>query len=74
LSRGLNTRQVTGIGTAEETNKRWKFLISKGANALSVVGLRGWALMQMMNRPKEWWVRMKSYAIPFMIMKPFLME
>ncbi len=42
LSRGLNIRQVTGIGTAEETNKRWKFLISKGANALSVVGLRGW--------------------------------
>ena len=42
LSRGLHIRQVTGIGTAEETNKRWKFLISKGANALSVVGLRGW--------------------------------
>lgn len=42
LSRGLNIRQVTGIGTSEETNKRWKFLLEKGATALSVVGLRGW--------------------------------
>jgi methylmalonyl-CoA mutase N-terminal domain/subunit len=37
LSRGIHIRQVTGVGTAEETNKRWKFLLSKGANALSVV-------------------------------------
>lgn len=37
LSRGLHIRQVTGFGTAEETNARWKFLLSKGANALSVV-------------------------------------
>lgn len=41
-SRTLNIRQVTGIGTAEETNKRWKFLLSLGATALAVVGLRGW--------------------------------
>ena len=37
LTRGLHIRQVTGFGTAEETNERWKFLISRGANALSVV-------------------------------------
>lgn len=37
LSRGLHIRQVTGLGTAEETNQRWKFLLSKGANALAVV-------------------------------------
>jgi len=37
LSRGLHIRQVTGFGTAEETNARWKFLLSRGANALSVV-------------------------------------
>ena len=37
LTRGLHIRQVTGLGTAEETNERWKFLLSKGANALSVV-------------------------------------
>ncbi|MBU2548973.1 MAG: methylmalonyl-CoA mutase [Proteobacteria bacterium] len=37
LTRGLHIRQVTGYGTAEETNARWKFLLSKGANALSVV-------------------------------------
>ncbi|MFO7965563.1 MAG: methylmalonyl-CoA mutase family protein [Desulfobacterales bacterium] len=37
LSRRPNIRQVTGFGTAEETNKRWKFLLSKGATALSVV-------------------------------------
>ncbi|MBW1786428.1 MAG: methylmalonyl-CoA mutase [Deltaproteobacteria bacterium] len=36
-SRGLHIRQVTGFGTAEETNQRWKFLLSKGANALSFV-------------------------------------
>jgi methylmalonyl-CoA mutase, N-terminal domain len=37
LSRGLHIRQVTGFGTAEETNQRWKFLLAQGANALSVV-------------------------------------
>lgn len=37
LTRGLHIRQVTGLGTAEETNERWKFLLSQGANALSVV-------------------------------------
>ena len=37
LTRGLHIRQVTGLGTAEETNQRWKFLLSKGANALSFV-------------------------------------
>jgi methylmalonyl-CoA mutase N-terminal domain/subunit len=37
LSRGLHIRQVTGLGTAEETNERWKFLLARGANALSVV-------------------------------------
>jgi methylmalonyl-CoA mutase N-terminal domain/subunit len=37
LTRGLHIRQVTGFGTAEETNGRWKFLLSQGANALSVV-------------------------------------
>jgi methylmalonyl-CoA mutase N-terminal domain/subunit len=37
LTRGLHIRQVTGLGTAEETNARWKFLLSQGANALSVV-------------------------------------
>ena len=37
LTRGLHIRQVTGFGTAEETNMRWKFLLSQGANALSVV-------------------------------------
>ncbi|MBL7176396.1 MAG: methylmalonyl-CoA mutase [Desulfobacteraceae bacterium] len=36
-TRGLHIRQVTGLGTAEETNERWKFLLSRGANALSVV-------------------------------------
>ena len=41
-SRTLNIRQVTGIGTAEETNRRWKFLLSLGASALAVVGLRGY--------------------------------
>ena len=37
LARGLHIRQVTGFGTAEETNERWKFLLSHGVNALSVV-------------------------------------
>lgn len=37
LTRGLHIRQVTGYGTAEETNARWKFLLSQGANALSFV-------------------------------------
>jgi len=37
LTRSLHIRQVTGLGTAEETNQRWKFLLSQGANALSVV-------------------------------------
>lgn len=37
LARSLHIRQVTGLGTAEETNGRWKFLLSRGANALSVV-------------------------------------
>jgi len=37
LSRGLHIRQVTGLGTAEETNQRWRFMLSKGVNALSVV-------------------------------------
>ncbi len=37
LTRGLHIRQVTGLGTAEETNERWNFLLSQGANALSVV-------------------------------------
>ena len=37
LSRGLHIRQVSGLGTAEETNDRWRFLLSKGANALAVV-------------------------------------
>lgn len=37
LTRRLHIRQVTGFGTAEETNGRWKFLLSQGANALSVV-------------------------------------
>jgi methylmalonyl-CoA mutase N-terminal domain/subunit len=37
LTRGLHIRQVTGFGTAEETSARWKFLLSRGANALSVV-------------------------------------
>jgi methylmalonyl-CoA mutase, N-terminal domain len=37
LARGANIRQVSGYGTAEETNARWKFLLSKGATALSVV-------------------------------------
>ena len=41
-TRKPNIRQVAGIGTAEETNQRWKFLLSQGATALSVVGLRGW--------------------------------
>lgn len=36
-SRGLHIRQVTGLGTAEETNERWKYLLSQGANALSFV-------------------------------------
>lgn len=36
-SRDLHIRQVTGLGTAEETNERWRFLLSTGANALSVV-------------------------------------
>ena len=40
-TRSTHIRQVTGVGTAEETNARWKFLLSQGANALSVVGLRG---------------------------------
>ena len=37
VTRNLHIRQVTGLGTAEDTNKRWKFLLSQGANALSVV-------------------------------------
>lgn len=37
LGRGLHIRQVTGLGTAEETNQRWKFLLAQGADALSVV-------------------------------------
>ncbi|MBU2550098.1 MAG: methylmalonyl-CoA mutase [Proteobacteria bacterium] len=37
LGRGLHIRQVTGLGTAVETNQRWKFLIARGADALSVV-------------------------------------
>lgn len=37
LTRRMNIRQVTGLGTAEETNKRWKYLIAHGATALSFV-------------------------------------
>jgi len=37
LSRGLNIRQVTGLGTAEETNERWKYLLDHGVSALSFV-------------------------------------
>jgi methylmalonyl-CoA mutase N-terminal domain/subunit len=37
FSRGLNIRQVTGLGTAEETNTRWKYFLSHGASALSFV-------------------------------------
>ncbi|MDY6856316.1 MAG: methylmalonyl-CoA mutase family protein [Thermodesulfobacteriota bacterium] len=40
----FNMRQVTGIGTAEETNKRWKYLFSLGARAVAVVGApHGWS-------------------------------
>ncbi len=41
LARSPHIRQVTGVGTAEETNTRWKFLLSQGADSLSVVGLTG---------------------------------
>ncbi len=37
LSRSPSIRQVAGFGTAEETNKRWKYLIQHGATALSFV-------------------------------------
>jgi len=37
LSRSINIRQVAGIGTAEQTNKRWKYLLAHGVSALSVV-------------------------------------
>ena len=40
-SRSFNSRQVVGIGTAEETNQRWKYLISQGMTALAVVGPYG---------------------------------
>lgn len=36
-TRYTNSRQVTGLGTAEETNRRWKFLMAQGATALAVV-------------------------------------
>lgn len=39
-SRKPNIRQFTGVGTAEETNERWKYLISQGATALAVIGLQ----------------------------------
>ena len=38
LSRPWNLRQVVGLGTAEETNQRWKYLLSQGQTALAVVG------------------------------------
>ena len=37
LTRRPHIRQVTGLGTAEETNQRWKYLIAHGATALSFV-------------------------------------
>ena len=37
LARSASIRQVTGIGTAEDTNKRWKYLLSNGVTALSFV-------------------------------------
>ncbi len=41
-TRMWNIRQVTGIGTCEETNERWKYLLSQGMTALAVVGLGGY--------------------------------
>jgi len=37
-SRRWNVRQVVGLGTAEETNQRWKYLLAQGQTALAVVG------------------------------------
>lgn len=37
LARSPSIRQVTGTGTAEDTNKRWKYLLSNGVTALSFV-------------------------------------
>jgi methylmalonyl-CoA mutase N-terminal domain/subunit len=37
-SRPWNLRQVIGVGTAEETNQRIKYLISQGQTALGIVG------------------------------------
>jgi len=41
-TRMWNIRQVTGIGTCEENNQRWKYLLSQGMTALAVVGLGGY--------------------------------
>lgn len=41
-SRKTNIRQITGLGTAEETNERWKWLISQGVTALAVIGVQPW--------------------------------
>lgn len=38
LARRWNIRQVVGLGTAEETNERIKYLISQGQTAIAVVG------------------------------------
>jgi len=37
LARSASIRQVTGTGTAEDTNKRWKYLLSHGVTALAFV-------------------------------------
>lgn len=38
VSRPWNLRQVIGLGNAEETNQRIKYLLSKGQTALGIVG------------------------------------
>ncbi|MEK7847482.1 MAG: methylmalonyl-CoA mutase family protein, partial [Chloroflexota bacterium] len=37
-SRAWNLRQVVGLGTAEETNQRCRYLLSQGQTALGIVG------------------------------------
>ena len=37
-SRSWNLRQVVGLGTAEETNERCRYLLSQGQTALGIVG------------------------------------
>ena len=62
-TRGLHIRQVTGFGTAEETNERWEFLLSQGANE-PIATMREYG---------GWLEKVVLPSTAFTITKPFLM-